>query len=431
MKRFYAITDRSVSRRAMLAASGASLLLPRLEFTQPVLASTQAPPQRMMMICTDLGMIPEKFFPVDEGANYKLSPYLNLLKDLKQDFTVFSGISHPEVDGGHEADVSFLTAAPHPTRAGFKNMISLDQYAADRMGAVTRFPSLNLRVGAARGDGSLSFSSDGVRMPAEDRPSKVFQSLFVQGSKRDVERQVRRFREGQSLMDDYADRLKTLRGYVGRRDQVRMEQFCTAVRETEQRLIANEQWEQKAKPQVDLECPQDFDKPGHIIGHSRAMYDLAKLALQTDSTRVVTIYITQVLSPTVDVPNVKLPPHALTHQSKLKESREQLVRLERAQMRVFGDLLKGLKSCDDAGGNLLDQTSVLYGSNLSDANRHDNSNLPILLAGGGFRHGRHVAFDRKKNEPLSNLYVSMLNRMGIETSQFGTSTGSMSEIEAA
>lgn len=427
VKSFNVITDRSLSRRHLLLAGGAAMALPWLESAQPALASTTSPLRRMMVICTDLGKIPECFFPKDTGCDYKPSPYLKLLQSHRNDFTVFSGVSHPEVDGGHEADVSFLTAAPHPARPGFKNTVSLDQYAADRIGDATRLPTLNLRVGA--GDGSLSFSADGVRIPAEDRPATVFRRLFVRGSKSEVARQVQRLREGQSLMDNYADRLKTMRGYVGQRDQHRLEQFCTAVRETERRLVLNEQWAQKPKPIVDVDPPADFDEPGQLIGHSRAMFDLAKLALETDSTRIVTVFITQVLSPAVDVPEVKLPPHALTHQSKLKESRQQLQRLERAQIRLFGELISNMKSCEEAGTDLLTQTSVLYGSNLSNANRHDNKNLPILLAGGGFQHGHHLAFDEQNNTPLCNLYVSMLRRLGIETDRFGSSTGSMSQLE--
>ncbi|MDG2385050.1 MAG: DUF1552 domain-containing protein [Pirellulaceae bacterium] len=393
----------------------------------PAFAREQAAPQRMVAICTDMGMIPEFFFPKGEGRHYQLSPHLQPLKDLRNDFTVFSGVSHPEVDGGHQTDVAFLTAAPHPVRAGFRNTISIDQYAAARIGHQTRCPSLNLRVGS--GDGSISFTFDGVRNPAEMRPSEIFKQLFVQGSAQEVRRQVQRLREGQSVMDSFANRIKSMRGYVSSRDQRRLEQYCTSVRETERRLMISEEWEKKPKPQVDAEVPQDFDQPGQLINRSRSMYDLAKLAIETDSTRIVTIFVTQLHSPRVDLPQVTLPHHALTHQTTLPESRAQLQRIERAQMKVFGEFLSSLKSANEGGQSLLDRTSVLYGSNLSNANRHDNTNLPLLLAGGGFQHGQHLVFDEQNNMPLSNLFVGMLNQLGIQTESFGSSTGEMPGLQ--
>ena len=400
--------------------------LPWME-SVPAFAREQAAPQRMVAICTDMGMIPEFFFPKGEGRHYQLSPHLQPLKDLRNDFTVFSGVSHPEVDGGHQTDVAFLTAAPHPVRAGFRNTISIDQYAAARIGHQTRCPSLNLRVGS--GDGSISFTFDGVRNPAEMRPSEIFKQLFVQGSAQEVRRQVQRLREGQSVMDSFANRIKSMRGYVSSRDQRRLEQYCTSVRETERRLMISEEWEKKPKPQVDAEVPQDFDQPGQLINRSRSMYDLAKLAIETDSTRIVTIFVTQLHSPRVDLPQVTLPHHALTHQTTLPESRAQLQRIERAQMKVFGEFLSSLKSANEGGQSLLDRTSVLYGSNLSNANRHDNTNLPLLLAGGGFQHGQHLVFDEQNNMPLSNLFVGMLNQLGIQTESFGSSTGEMPGLQ--
>ncbi|MCP4191906.1 MAG: DUF1552 domain-containing protein [Planctomycetaceae bacterium] len=415
-----------IGRRTFLQSAGAALSLPWME-SVPTFAQEQAPPQRMVAICSDMGMIPEFFFPKQAGRDYQLSPHLLPLSDLKNDFTVFSGVSHPEVDGGHQTDVAFLTAAPHPVRAGFRNTISIDQYAAARIGHETRCPSLNLRVGP--GDGSISFTSDGVRNPAEMYPSEVFKQLFVQGSSREVRRQVQRLREGQSVMDSFANRIQSMRGYVSSRDQRRLEQFCTSVRETERRLMVSEAWEKKPKPQVDAEVPEDFDQPGQLIKRSQAMYDLAKLAIETDSTRIVTIFVTQLHSPRVDLPQVTLPHHALTHQTTLPESRTQLQRIERAQMKVLGDFLSGLKSADEGGQSLLDRTCVLYGSNLSNANRHDNTNLPVLLAGGGFQHGQHLAFDEQNNVPLSNVFVSMLNQIGIPTESFASSTGPMPGLE--
>ena len=437
MKRVHISKNRSLSRRTFLRGAGACLALPLLDAMTPAFARPARcgvggdglVPRRMIAINVDLGFIPEYFFPEDAGAGYSPSPYLEVIGEHRADFTVFSGVSHPEVDGGHTADVSFLTAAPHPERPGFKNSISLDQYAAERIGHLTRLPSLNLRVGP--GDKSISYTRDGVRLPAEMRPSEVYKGLFVQGSPAQVEAQVRRLREGRSLMDAFAERLGTLRREVGPRDRGRLDQFTTSVREVERRLTLNEEWERSPKPEVDAPMPKDNLDPGALVERARAMYDLARLALETDSTRLVTILVTQGFNPKVDLPGVTVPHHALTHQAQQDESREQLRTIEEAQMRCLDELLSGLKAAGEAGESLLDRTMVLQGSNLGHAGRHDTRNMPMLLAGGGFRHGQHLAFDREDNYPLPKLYVSMLQRLGIEADQFASSTGTMRGLEFA
>jgi hypothetical protein len=155
--------------------------------------------------------------------------------------TVLSGVSHPEVDGGHHADIAFLTAAPHPGRGGFRNTISLDQFAANRIGHLTRFPSLPLLVGV-EGKRSLSWTSSGVMIPSEKRPSQVFKKLFVQGTAREVDEQVARLREGQSILDAVAGRAKSLERELGSKDREKLDQYFTSVREAEKRLHKAEDW---------------------------------------------------------------------------------------------------------------------------------------------------------------------------------------------
>jgi hypothetical protein len=159
------------------------------------------------------------------------------------------------------------------------------------------------------------------------------------------------------------------------------------------------------------------------------MYDLARLALETDSTRLVTILVTQNFNPKVDLPGVDLPHHALTHQSQKKETREQLRIIEEAQMNELAGLLRGLHAAEEGGATLLDQTMVMQGSTLGHAGKHDNRNMPVLLAGGGFKHGQHLAFDRERNTPLANLYVSMLQRLGIEADRFASGKGTIRGLE--
>lgn len=420
---------QTLNRRTLLKAAGATMGLPMLDAMQPAFAKGegQSAPRRMIAINIDLGFLPDEFFPTQAGRDYPLSPYLKTLASFRDQLTVFSGVSHPEVDGGHQADVSFLTGAPHPTSAGFKNTISLDQYAAQHVGHLTRYPTLNLRVGPS--DKSLSYTADGVRIPSEMRPSSVYKQLFVQGSPEQVQAQVRKLQEGQSLMDSFADQIKSLSRDVGGPDRARLDQFFTSVREVERRLTMNEEWETKPKPSVDTDMPKDNLDPGALVQRTRNMYDLSRLALETDSTRLITIVVTQGFNPKVDLPGVDLPHHALTHQSQKQESRQQLQIVEEAQMKELAGLLRGLRATGEAGNTLLDQTMVMQGSNLGHAGRHDNSNLPVLLAGGGFRHGQHLVFNRKNNLPLANLYVSMLQRMNIETDRFASSTGTMRGLE--
>src|SRR6478735_10271651 len=172
----------------------------------------------MLAICNNLGLVPEKFFPTEAGRNYKLSPYLQELEKHKQDFTVFSGVWHPDVDGGHPADNCFLTAAPHPGSGGFRNTISLDQYIAERIGHLTRFPSLTVGVNVQQGQRSLSWTGSGVLIPCEEKAADVFARMFIQGTKAEVETQVRKLELGQSILDAVAGQAKELERTVGARD---------------------------------------------------------------------------------------------------------------------------------------------------------------------------------------------------------------------
>jgi hypothetical protein len=428
MKPFHVSTQPRLSRRHFLRAAGVSLSLPMLEAMTPAFAkSSDATPRRMVAICTDLGMMPDMFFPKGTGKDYTLSPYLDLLKDHRSDFTVFSGVSHPEVDGAHAADKCFLTAAPHPTRGGFRNTISLDQLAAQQIGHLTRFPSLTLVVGPA--NTSLSWTSDGVQIPGENRASKLFERLFFQGSKAEVEAQIQRLKEGRSLMDAVADRTRSLQRDLGPRDKERLDQYFTAVRDFEKRLAQSEAWETQPKPQVSTKAPADHLEPDALIPRTRAMFQVVRLALETDSTRLITVLISQGFNPKVDLPGVTLPHHALTHQGGAGDSRTQLRTIEEAQLKELKTLITGLKSVKEQGATLLDRTMLLYGSNLGNAATHATTNMPAILAGGGFKHGHHLAFDPKNNTPLCNLYITMLQRLSIETDRFGSGTRTLSGLE--
>jgi hypothetical protein len=385
-------------------------------------------PRRMFCICNNLGVLPGPFFPKDAGRDYIPSPYLKLLQEHRADFTVLSGVSHPFVDGGHPSDVSFLTAAPHPAGSSFRNSISLDQLVAERIGTLTRFPSLTLAVNAGR---SLSWTRTGVAIPPEGQASRVFNQLFLQGSPAEIEAQVRELDTGRSILDVVAGQAKDLRRQVGVRDRSRLDQYFSSVRDLEHRLQESRGWANKPKPRVLASPPTDPASPAQYMAKVRIMYDLARLAFETDSTRAITLMLNSVGTPVVQIAGATITDsyHNLSHHGMAEEKLAQLKVIDEWHMKLLAELLQGLKSVKEDGEALLDHAMVLYGSNLGDANAHSTTNLPTLFAGGGFRHGQHLAFDHGRNYPLPNLFVSMLQRMGIEETSFGPSTGTMRGLE--
>lgn len=414
-----------MDRRTFLRGTGAALALPWLESVAG--ARTGELPRRMVAIETNQGILPQEFFPKEEGRGYALTPYLEILKEFRNDFTVFSGVSHPQVDGFHQAEKSFLTAAPHPGSASFRNTVSLDQVAAETIGDRTRFASLPLVVSTERGRG-LSYTRSGVLIPPEHSAAKLYERLFVQGSPQEIERTIEDLRLGRSLLDSVGDRGKELTGRLPARDRDRMDQYTTSIRELEERLKKAEAWERKPKPKVKSPRPAENQDGGDLAGRTRLMFDLIRLALETDSTRLITVFIaTEGI--VARIPGVTHETHSLTHHGGRPEALAELKKIEEIQFLALAGLLRGLRDSKEGGESLLDRTMVLYGTCMGNANSHANNNLPVLLAGGGFKHGQHLAFDRQKNYPLPNLFVSMLQRLGVEADRFASSTGTMRGLE--
>ncbi|MCA9078527.1 MAG: DUF1552 domain-containing protein, partial [Planctomycetaceae bacterium] len=226
-----------LTRRQLLRGAGVTLALPLLESMRPAFARDieSATPRRMLLISNNLGVLPKPFFPEGTGRDYELSPYLADLAEFREDFTVISGLSHPDVDGGHSTENCFLTAARGPTKSGFRNTISLDQFASERLGPVTRFPTLNLGVNIDKANRSLSWTRDGVLLPAEDSASALFRKMFVQGDQAAVKRQLHQLDERGSILDTLLDDTRQVRRALGRDDQSRLDQYLTSVREIEER----------------------------------------------------------------------------------------------------------------------------------------------------------------------------------------------------
>lgn len=410
-----------MNRRHFLRAAGVTLSLPALES----LAGDAKPVRRMVCICAPLGMHAEFFFPGQSGRGFTLSPYLETVKDLRDDFTVISGLAHPGVGSTHDSIYSFLTAARHPeNRAGFRNSISLDQFAAEKIGGLTRFPSLSLTSEGF----SLSWTRSGAMVPAESWPATVFARMFLEGRPDEVQTQARRLSDGLSILDTVREQAKRLQPKLGARDREKMDEYFTSVRELEQRMTVAEEWSKKPKPKIEAEPLKNNMNSADLIGKARLMFDLSHLALQTDSTRLITMMLLGTSS-VPPIEGVSMGHHDLSHHGQDPTKIAQLRTVETELMKVVSEFLTKLKASNDQGGSLLDGTQVFFSSNLGNASNHSTKNLPVLLTGGGFNHGQHLAFSGDGAPPLSNLYVSMLQRLGIETDKFGTSSGTLTGLE--
>ena len=413
-------TRRHLSRRAFLRGMGTVLSLPFLEAMTPAFTrATTQPPKRFVAMCATLGFHTPFLHPKETGTGYTITPYLEPLKDLRDDFTVISGLEHAEQNGanGHTSEFTWLTSAKHPGLAGFKNTISIDQLIAEKIGTQTRFPSLVLGTGSE----SLSWSASGVPLPAESSPSKAFQQLFIDGTPAEVKSQMSGLKRGRSILDTVMGQAKKLERELGKRDQEKLDEYFSAVRELESRLMQNEEWAQKPKPKVEAHPPTDIQSRTDAIGKMKLMQDLIVLALQADSTRTITLRLSG-MNAVPEIEGVSHDWHNLSHHGQDPAKIEELKVIELAEFRAFSDFLTKLKITQENGVPMLNNTSVLFGSNLGNASAHNTKNLPLLLAGGGFKHGRHLAVDPQK-QVFSNLFVTMAQRMGLETDKFGFSNG--------
>jgi hypothetical protein len=416
----------TLSRRQAIRAGAAVLALPflaSLQAGEPA-AREAGPPRRLVAVCTAFGLYGPSFFPEAPGRGYQASEYLAVLGDLRERITVFSGISHPEIGGDHASEACFLSGAKHPTAGGFRNSVSLDYLASTHVANATRFPLLCLGTDDAF---PLTHTASGAGVPGLNQPSQVYARLFLAGSKQDVEQEMARLRRGESILDHMGAGFSALKTRLGRQDQQQVADYSEAVREMEKQLHADEAWAVRPKPMMNEPAPPDSHDKSDAIGRAAAMLKLTRLALLSDSTRVVSLFIRGMdLKP--PIAGVSEDHHGLSHHGRNPAKIEQLRIIERTEMAAFRDFLTALSTTKDGGTSLLDQTQVLIGSNLGDASGHGTSNLPILLAGGGWKHGQHIAGDRNNNTPLARLYISMLQRFGMEIDSFAECTGTLPEL---
>ncbi len=413
-----------LDRRTFLRASGVALALPMLESMSPGLARAAATePRRMVNICNTLGLYREAWFPKTAGAGYETTEYLSLLEKHRRNFTLFSGFSHEEQTGRqpHNSEITFLTAARRPGLDGFRNTISMDQVAANHLGYTTRFPSVVLGTAAPQ---SQSYTRSGAMVPAETSPENLFRQLFLQGTPEEVEREKQSLNDGGSILDRLKSQTSALRRRVSLSDRTKLDAYYNAVRTAELDLAEVKAWQQKPKPVVDAEAPTDISSRSDLIGRVKLMFRMIPLILETDSSRVVSLMI-QDHGVVIDLPGINSDQHSLSHHGQDPAKIAQLKQIETGIVESFSDLLTDLGERGDGEGSLLDSTTVLFGSNLGNANSHEPRDLPILVAGGGYGHGQHIVHDGEHNAPLCNLYVTLLQGMGVETDAFGQSTSTL------
>ena len=409
----------SLNRRTLLKSGGVAITLPWLEAMGAsgwaAERKTGSEPRRIVLINLGLGLYSPAFYPQQAGKEFPASAYLKILDDFRDDYTVISGLSHPGVVGGHATESRIFNGTPSIRKMG----VSLDQYAAKFLGEFTRFDTLPLSMRNA----SFSWSADGSPVPAESSMSTVFNRLFADegaSGKAAARRAVDRSRSILDLINGQARRLSPR---ISSTDRAKMDEFSTSVREVERRLAKSELWLDTPKPSVDAEPPVDPASRAEFITRMKNIFDIAYLSLKTDSTRIITFDIFEQNS--VNIEGVNNAYHGLSHHGKDSSNISQLKLIETEIIEQIQNFLSRLKQTQENDTTLLDRTTVLLTSNLGNASNHSNRSLPVLLAGGRFKHGQHLVFDPPDTTPLCNVFVSMLQQLGIETDSFGTSTGTL------
>ena len=414
---------RGLDRRTFLKASGVAVALPMLETMSFANAAGTQPPMRMVNVCATLGIYSDSWFPKAAGPEYEPSEYLALIDQHRSRYTLFSGLAHANQSGrqAHNSELTWLTSAEHPGLDGFQNTISLDQAAANHLGYATRYPSIVLGTVSPQ---SQSYTTSGVMVPAEVSPATVFGKLFLQGDAATVAREKQRLIDGGSILDRVRSDAQALRGRVSATDRQKLDAYFNAVRTAEQELVEVRAWLDRPKPRVDAKPPTDIDDPADLIGRANLMLGLVPLILATDSSRVVSLMI-QDHGLVPKVAGVNGEHHGLSHHGQDEAKIVQLKKVETEIIKSLGTLLGRLDERPDGAQSLLDTTTVLFGSNLGNANSHSAKHLPILVAGGPFSHGAHVVHDGEEDAPLSNLFVTLLRAMDVETDSFGHSTSAL------
>ena len=439
-----------LNRRALLRGTGASLALPWLECMTASGATTSfETPRRFCSMYFGFGVgLPAedsdhsqwRWFPNGEGADFEFTKTLKPLESHREQLSVLGGLSHPEGRrmGGHDTGDTFLTGA-YLNNEQLQNTVSADQIYAKAIADETRFSSLVLStdggVGEPTRSSTLSYNDKGRPIPSLNQPQQIFNRFFGAGDEGSIAAE-RRLRSSARMLDRILEDSRSLKNRLGKRDQQKLDEYLASVRQIEQNVERSQRWLEIPRPEIRdeerdmLNLEADHEAPLQFM---RTMYDLIYLAFRTDSTRVATYQVTNMAdcsSKAVPFPQLegfKNSLHGLAHGWNKPEGAEALGRWDRFMAEQFAYFLNRLASCEENGESLLDHTAVLYGS--SNSTTHNNQNYPLILAGGGafgLRHGRFHKFE--ESVPMSNLLLTMLNRVGAQQESFADSTGEIAEL---
>jgi Protein of unknown function (DUF1552) len=437
---------KALSRRTVLRGTGVTFALPLLDAMIPALTateSTHAASSRLRRIgyyYVPMGYNPKEWKPQSESLD-KLPSSLSPLQGLQKDICVLSGMDLQNAYPGSHAtsNSAFLSAARAKLTESTDYYLgtTVDQIAAKQLGSATPLPSLELSMDLVSTIGqcdngyacvyqnNISWSSPTTPLPSEAHPRLVFESLFGEGGTAQQRRAM--LKQRASLLDSVTDEMHRLQSQLGAADRNRVEGYLESIRDVERRI-------QKAEAAVDDNPLPDLDRPVGVpsayADHARLMFDLQLLAFQGDMTRVITFQLARETStrtyPEIGVPD---PHHPVTHHGKDPEKLAKVAKINQFHVSLFAEFLNKLKATPEADGNLLDHSLLLYGSGMGDPDRHDHSDLPIIVAGGAagrMRGGRHVKFEQPM--PLSNLHLTLLNQVGVPLERFADSTGKIDHL---
>ena len=424
------LNRHTLDRRTVLRAGAASLTLPLLDAMIPAVYGQQTRdraaslrPRRMVLIHRPLGTYHPHLVPAATGLEYETTRFLKPFEPYRGKFTLFSGMGHPGYPNDHGTEPAIFTGVSGLNVRDVHNTISLDQVAARHVAGETRMPYLLLGPTWSQ---SLSWTEKGVPIPHQNNPALLYRRMFVEGTPEEVRREMRRLGQGKSILDNLHGELKSLQNRLGPGDRERIDVLASSIRDAEQLLAQEEAWSTKPKPTPTMTAAEAGVNTANWMASQDKWLALMHAALQTDSARVIVLSCRE--HSKNNVSGLELQHHDASHHGKDPNKVEQLCQYEDREFATYARFVEKLDATAEQDGSLLDATQVLFTSNLGDASAHSSSNLPVLLAGGGFKHKGHVTFGDGIGKPLCDLYVRMLQQFGVETEQFGSSAGELSEL---
>ncbi len=422
MSRFY--------RREFLRGLGIAIALPTFESRCAAQPKTGGAAKRFVCVAPTYGMNPAGFFPEQAGADYEMPHLLKALEPHRGELSIFTNLDHPGVGGGHGCSNTLLNGVEmKDSKDRPQRLHSLDQLLAETIGQATRFPSMQL------GASGISWSRAGITLPTDNDPTRVFARLFVEDNGKAKQKTLQYLAEDKSILDVVRQDAGRLSSRLAQADRDKLDQYLTSIRGVERKLKRQADWIDIAKPKASDAIIRGGDDDDTIVDlqypyNTAVMYDLMVLALQTNSTNVI-CYGHPGGNRMFPFDGITLGYHSLTHHGKRPELLKELSIIETFYATQFSRFLANLKETPDSEGqSLLDSTVVMFGSGMGNASAHSSRNLPVMVAGGGLRNGKHHRFERRGRDgrPLSDLFVTILQQLGVEHDTFSNSTGNLNDL---